>query len=155
MPLVAQAPASREAADEIGSHCTIRELTREGEAAEEIVALAKKTPCDLLVIGARHRRWFDSTVPGSTTARAVRHTPCPVAIVVAQGVVDRLALNVPEEHRPRRTATGDGKAVRFNHVITQDADLLHGVLEFAHVSGPPMSQQNLLNFRCEDEMGLG
>ena len=84
MPLVAQAPASREAADEIGSHCIIRELTREGEAAEEIVALAKKTPCDLLVIGARHRRWFDSTVPGSTTARAVRHTPCPVLTVYAK-----------------------------------------------------------------------
>jgi nucleotide-binding universal stress UspA family protein len=84
MPLVAQAPASREAADEIGSDCTIRELTREGEAAEEIVALAKKTPCDLLVIGARHRRWFDSTVPGSTTARAVRHTPCPVLTVYAK-----------------------------------------------------------------------
>jgi nucleotide-binding universal stress UspA family protein len=84
MPLVAQAPASREAADEIGSHCTIRELTREGEAAEEIVSLAKETPCDLLVIGARHRRFFDSTVLGSTTARVVRHAPCPVLTVYAK-----------------------------------------------------------------------
>jgi nucleotide-binding universal stress UspA family protein len=84
MPLVAQAPASREAADEIGSHCTIRELTREGEAAEEIVAPAKKTPCDLLLIDARHRRCFDSTVPGSATARGARHTPCPVLTVYAK-----------------------------------------------------------------------
>jgi len=70
--------------DEMRSHCTIRELTREGEAAEEIVSLAKETPCDLLVIGARHRRFFDSTVLGSTTARVVRHAPCPVLTVYAK-----------------------------------------------------------------------
>jgi len=70
--------------DEIRSHCTIKELTREGEAAEEIVSLAKETPCDLLVIGARHRRFFDSTVLGSTTARVVRHAPCPVLTVYAK-----------------------------------------------------------------------
>jgi nucleotide-binding universal stress UspA family protein len=70
--------------DEIRSHCTIRELTREGEAAEQIVALARETPCDLLVIGARHRRFFDSTVLGSTTARVVRHAPCPVLTVYAK-----------------------------------------------------------------------
>jgi nucleotide-binding universal stress UspA family protein len=70
--------------DEMRSHCTIRELTREGEAAEEIVSLAKETPFDLLVIGARHRRFFDSTVLGSTTARVVRHAPCPVLIVYSK-----------------------------------------------------------------------
>ncbi len=70
--------------DEIRSHCTIKELTREGDAAEEIVSLAKETPCDLLVIGARHRRFFDSTVLGSTTARVVRHAPCPVLTVYAK-----------------------------------------------------------------------
>lgn len=70
--------------DEIRSHCTIKELTREGEAAEEIVSLAKETPCDLMVIGARHRRFFDSTVLGSTTARVVRHAPCPVLTVYAK-----------------------------------------------------------------------
>jgi nucleotide-binding universal stress UspA family protein len=70
--------------DEIRSHCTIKELTREGEAAEEIVALAKETPCDLLVIGARHRLFFDSTVLGSTTARVVRHAPCPVLTVYSK-----------------------------------------------------------------------
>jgi nucleotide-binding universal stress UspA family protein len=70
--------------DEIRSHCTIREVTRQGEAAEEIVALAREMPCDLLVMGARHRRFFDSTVLGSTTARVVRHAPCPVLTVYAK-----------------------------------------------------------------------
>jgi len=70
--------------DDVRSHCTIKELTRDGDAAEEIVSLAKETPCDLLVIGARHRRFFDSTVLGSTTARVVRHAPCPVLTVYAK-----------------------------------------------------------------------
>jgi nucleotide-binding universal stress UspA family protein len=72
--------------DEIRSHCTIKELTREGDAAEEIVSLAKETSCDLLVIGARHRLFFDSTVLGSTTARVVRHAPCAVLTVKAKSV---------------------------------------------------------------------
>jgi nucleotide-binding universal stress UspA family protein len=70
--------------DEMRSRCDIKELTREGDAAEEIVSLARETPCDLLVIGARHRRFFDSTVLGSTTARVVRHAPCPVLTVYAK-----------------------------------------------------------------------
>jgi nucleotide-binding universal stress UspA family protein len=66
---------------EIRSHCDIKELTREGDAAEQIVSLARQMPCDLLVVGARRRRFFDSTVLGATTARVVRHAPCPVLTV--------------------------------------------------------------------------
>jgi nucleotide-binding universal stress UspA family protein len=43
-------------------------------------------PCDLLVMGVRHRLFFDSTVLGSTTARVVRHAPCPVLTVKAKAV---------------------------------------------------------------------
>jgi nucleotide-binding universal stress UspA family protein len=63
------------------AHCTVRELTREGHAAKEIVALARERPSDLLVIGSQHRRFFDATVLGATTARVVRHAPCPVLTV--------------------------------------------------------------------------
>ncbi len=52
------------------------------EAAERIVARAIEAPCDLLVIGARHRLFFDTTVLGATTARVVRHAPCPVLTVM-------------------------------------------------------------------------
>jgi nucleotide-binding universal stress UspA family protein len=62
--------------------CRIREITRRGEAAREIIAQAREEGCDLLVIGAQHRRFFDSTVIGSTTVRVVRHAPCPVLTVV-------------------------------------------------------------------------
>lgn len=58
--------------------CQLRELEREGEAAEEILKVAAETSCDLLVVGARHRVFFDSTVLGTTTVRVVRHAPCPV-----------------------------------------------------------------------------
>ncbi len=71
---------------EVRQHCTLRELTREGDAAEAIVTLAREMPCDLLVAGARQRRFFDSTVLGSTTARVVRHAPCPVLTVKARPI---------------------------------------------------------------------
>jgi len=61
---------------------SVREMTREGDAAEEIVAAVSGAPCDLLVIGARHRRFFDSTVIGTTTVRVVRHARCAVLTVV-------------------------------------------------------------------------
>lgn len=62
--------------------CVVREVTREGEAAQEIVAAASEMSCDLLVLGARHRRFFDSTVIGTTTVRVVRHASCAVLTVV-------------------------------------------------------------------------
>lgn len=76
--LCAWAPA------ELRAHCQIRELERHGEAAREIVAQAAEAGCDLLVIGAQHRRFFDSTVIGSTSMRVVRHAPCPVLTVVGR-----------------------------------------------------------------------
>jgi nucleotide-binding universal stress UspA family protein len=69
--------------EEARRHCSLREAAGRGEAAAEIVALARETPCDLLVMGAQHRRFFDSTVLGATTARVVRHSPCPVLTVPA------------------------------------------------------------------------
>jgi len=65
------------------SHCTVREVSGGKDAAHEIVEMARGTACDLLAIGAQHRRFFDSTTLGSTTARVVRHSPCPVLTVPA------------------------------------------------------------------------
>jgi nucleotide-binding universal stress UspA family protein len=60
------------------SRCSIRELVRHGDPAEEIVAVASETACDLLVIGAPQRRFFEGTVLSRTALRVVRHAPCPV-----------------------------------------------------------------------------
>ncbi len=63
------------------SGCTVRELTRRGSVPREVIALAAEQPCDLLVLGATHRRFFDGTVIGGTVPPVVRHAPCPVLIV--------------------------------------------------------------------------
>lgn len=69
---------------EVRSLCTVREMMRDGEASEIIVSAASELPCDLLVLGARHRMFFDSTVIGTTSVRVVRHAPCAVLTVPAQ-----------------------------------------------------------------------
>ncbi|MFZ2490552.1 MAG: universal stress protein [Thermoanaerobaculia bacterium] len=61
--------------------CPIDEVIRHGEAAREIVIAASDSNCDLVVIGARHHRFLDMTVLGTTTERVVRHSPCPVMAV--------------------------------------------------------------------------
>jgi nucleotide-binding universal stress UspA family protein len=63
------------------SRCSIRELVRHGDAAEEIVKLATEEPYDLVVLGAARRRFFEGMVLGTTTLRTVRHAPCPVLTV--------------------------------------------------------------------------
>ena len=72
---------------EARQRCNIRELVRQGDPAEEIVALASEEAFDLLVIGAPHRRFFEGMVLGTTTLRAVRHAPCPVLTVSGSGEV--------------------------------------------------------------------
>ena len=62
--------------------CVVREIRRSGHAAEEILKFTRDSNADLLVIGAEHRAFFDTTVLGETTMAVVRHAPCPVLSVV-------------------------------------------------------------------------
>lgn len=61
--------------------CTLREITASGDAAERILQLSSELAADLLVIGARHRTFADTTVLGATTIRVVRHSPIPVLTI--------------------------------------------------------------------------
>jgi nucleotide-binding universal stress UspA family protein len=67
-------PAIRESAK-------VEEMVREGEAAHEAVNAASEIGADVLVLGAHHQTFFDSTVIGATTVRILRHAPCPVLTV--------------------------------------------------------------------------
>jgi nucleotide-binding universal stress UspA family protein len=67
------------------SRCSIYELVRHGDPAEEIVAVASEAACDLLVIGAPQRRFFDGAVLGTTALRVVRHSLCPVLSIREAG----------------------------------------------------------------------
>jgi nucleotide-binding universal stress UspA family protein len=61
--------------------CQMQPVVRHGDAGEQVVTLAQEAGVDLVVIGAQHRRFVDTTVLGVTTVRVTRHAPCPVLVV--------------------------------------------------------------------------
>jgi nucleotide-binding universal stress UspA family protein len=68
--------------DRIRSRCTLKEVVRRGDAAEQIIEVASSAGCDMIVLGAQHKRFHDTTVLGTTTLRVTRHAPCPVLTVI-------------------------------------------------------------------------
>jgi nucleotide-binding universal stress UspA family protein len=68
--------------DDFRPHCSFQETIRRGDAAEQIIGQASSTGCDLIVLGAQHKRFFDTTVIGTTTVNVTRHAPCPVLVVI-------------------------------------------------------------------------
>ena len=55
-------------------------MLREGNPANEILALAEESGADCIVI-ASHRPGFGDYLIGSTAARVVRHAPCSVMVL--------------------------------------------------------------------------
>ena len=70
---------------EMHPRCNLREIIRRGESAEQIIETALSLGCDLIVIGAQHKRFSDTTVIGTTTSRVMQHTPCPVLVTIGKG----------------------------------------------------------------------
>jgi nucleotide-binding universal stress UspA family protein len=68
--------------DETRGRCNLKEIIRRGDAAEQIIEMASSSACDIIVLGAQHKRFHDTTVLGTTTIRVTRHAPCPVLTVV-------------------------------------------------------------------------
>jgi nucleotide-binding universal stress UspA family protein len=56
-------------------------VTREGSAAEEILAEAEARRTDVLVVGGARRPALQAAFFGSTTEAVVRHAPAPVLVV--------------------------------------------------------------------------
>ena len=69
---------------EVRAHCTVKEVVKQGNAAEQIVEEAAKCPADLLVIGAQPRTFLGSFLFGSTTEAVIRSATCPVLSVVCK-----------------------------------------------------------------------
>ncbi len=61
--------------------CEVREITRQGNPAAQVVELASEIRASLLVVGAKRRLFGEETVLGATTLRLLRHAPCPVLTV--------------------------------------------------------------------------
>ncbi len=68
--------------ESIRSRCSLREIVRRGDPAEQIVETATSSGCDMIVLGAQHKPFHDTTVLGTTTLRVTRHAPCPVLTVI-------------------------------------------------------------------------
>jgi nucleotide-binding universal stress UspA family protein len=66
----------------MSQECAMECVVREGEPADEIVALAHELGTAMLVMGTQHRLFHGVSVIGNTTAIAVRHAPCPVLTVI-------------------------------------------------------------------------
>ncbi len=66
---------------ELQDVCTYRELVVRGGPAERVLDCADDLGADLLVIGAQHKLFRDSTVIGTTTERLIRFASCPVMVV--------------------------------------------------------------------------
>jgi nucleotide-binding universal stress UspA family protein len=59
----------------------IEEVIVHGEAASEIVQVAKDREIDLIVISSHGRTGLGRILFGSTAEAVVRHAPCPVLVV--------------------------------------------------------------------------
>jgi nucleotide-binding universal stress UspA family protein len=64
--------------------CEVRELSTRGDVAREVIRLASELGAGLIVLGARHKAFADTTVIGANTIRMVRHAPSPVLAVFAE-----------------------------------------------------------------------
>jgi nucleotide-binding universal stress UspA family protein len=67
---------------DIRHRCLYKELVISGHPAETVIDLARKLETDMIIVGAQHRRFVDTTVIGTTTERILRHSHCPVMTVI-------------------------------------------------------------------------
>lgn len=72
---------------------TFKKMVLRGNAPEQIISYAKQDGTDLIVIGAQHKRFFDTTILGSTTVSIIRHAPCPVLTVIRQPADNPVAVS--------------------------------------------------------------
>jgi nucleotide-binding universal stress UspA family protein len=89
-------------APELPKAVSYRELVLHGGAAERVLDCAEDIGADLMVIGAQHKIFRDTTVIGTTTERLVRYASCPVMIVPRQLVAPPSQLRAEASAASRR-----------------------------------------------------
>jgi nucleotide-binding universal stress UspA family protein len=67
--------------EEVRAACDVQEFLLPGRAARRIVRLARERGTDLIVMGAHGAKPLGVTLFGSTAARVLRESPCPVLTV--------------------------------------------------------------------------
>jgi nucleotide-binding universal stress UspA family protein len=74
----------------VRAHCAVKEVVKQGGAAQQIVEEAEKSHADLLVIGAQPRNLLGTVLLGSTTDLVIRSAACPVLAVRENEVKPRV-----------------------------------------------------------------
>ena len=73
----------------IANRCRFTSMVvRDGDPAERVLAIAGSTTTDLIVIGAQHRFFSDTTVVGTTSERITRFARCPVLTIARKAEVE-------------------------------------------------------------------
>lgn len=68
----------------VRAHCAVKEVVKQGNAAEQVVAEAEKSYADLLVIGTQPQSLLGAVLLGSTTELIIRSASCPVLSVMGK-----------------------------------------------------------------------
>jgi nucleotide-binding universal stress UspA family protein len=71
----------REVAATLPQDLSVTTLLRHGDPAEEILALLREQPFDLLCLGARGRGRVTGALLGSVSTAVLHHSPVPVAVL--------------------------------------------------------------------------
>jgi nucleotide-binding universal stress UspA family protein len=77
----AELDAVRSQLAEVGVDAEVRQLVRGLDAADDLIAVAKETSADFIVIGLRRRTPVGKLILGSNAQRILLDAPCPVLAV--------------------------------------------------------------------------
>jgi len=69
---------------EVRGRCEITEVLRQGDAAEQIVLMAREHSADLIIMGGQHRPFLEFSTLGTTTEKVMRHCLASVLVVPAR-----------------------------------------------------------------------
>ena len=67
--------------EDVRTRCRVSEVVLKGDAAEQIILFARREKIDLIVLGAEHRSFLESSTLGRTTERVLRHGPSSILLV--------------------------------------------------------------------------
>jgi nucleotide-binding universal stress UspA family protein len=79
----------------------------EGDAATEILKVAKETKADLIVMGTHGRSALGRFLMGSVATHVVRRATCPVVTVKAAPVSKPITTKATSEHLQEAVAVGE------------------------------------------------
>ena len=80
----AELDAVRSQLAEVGVDAEVRQLVRGLDAADDLIAVAKETSADFIVIGLRRRTPVGKLILGSNAQRILLDAPCPVLAVKSE-----------------------------------------------------------------------